>query len=76
MDAAEKSAVLARLNAWGKNTLLETLSIEFVDVGADFLTATMPVGPVVYQLPAMLAPACGGGGSSNTRDPAPEAFID
>ena len=49
MDAAEKSAVLARLNAWGKNTLLETLSIEFVNVGADFLTATMPVGPVVHQ---------------------------
>ncbi len=49
MDSTQKQADLARLNQWGKNTLLETLSIEFIDVGADFLVATMPVGSVVHQ---------------------------
>jgi uncharacterized protein (TIGR00369 family) len=32
-----------------RNTLMETLGIEFTDVGPDFLVATMPVGPRVYQ---------------------------
>ncbi len=32
-----------------KNTLMETLAIEFIDVGEDFLTAKMPVNPKVHQ---------------------------
>lgn len=32
-----------------KNTLMETLEIEFIDAGEDFLTARMPVNPRVHQ---------------------------
>lgn len=32
-----------------KNTLMETLEIEYTDVGDDFLTATMPVNSRVHQ---------------------------
>lgn len=37
-----------------KNTLMETLDIEFIDVGEDFLTAKMPVNPKVHQPMALL----------------------
>ncbi|MFA5556819.1 MAG: PaaI family thioesterase [Flavobacteriaceae bacterium] len=32
-----------------KNTLMETLEIEFIDAGKDFLTAKMPVNSRVHQ---------------------------
>lgn len=40
---------MANLNAASKNTLLETLSIEIIDYGDDFLIARMPVTPKVHQ---------------------------
>lgn len=45
----EKKKVLELTNASCKNTLMETLEIEFIDFGDDFLTAKMPVTPKVYQ---------------------------
>lgn len=44
-----KSAVLKRLNASSQNTLMQTLEIEYIDIGEDFLTASMPVTPRVHQ---------------------------
>lgn len=44
-----KEDFLIKANAVGKNTLLETLQIEFVDFGDDFLTAKMPVNSRVHQ---------------------------
>ena len=44
-----KESVLQKANAACKNTLMETLSIEIIDFGDDFLTARMPVTPKVYQ---------------------------
>lgn len=44
-----KEDYMAKLNAVSKNTLLETLSIEIVDYGDDFLIARMPVTPRVHQ---------------------------
>ena len=44
-----KEVVLQRANAACKNTLMETLSIEVVDYGENFLTARMPVSPKVHQ---------------------------
>ena len=44
-----KEAVLAKANAASKNTLMETLSIEIIDFGDDFLVARMPVTPKVHQ---------------------------
>lgn len=45
----DKEKTLLALNSLNKNTLMETLKIEFVDVGEDFLKAKMPVNTTVYQ---------------------------
>tara|TARA_R110002020_G_scaffold454448_6_gene670176 strand:+ start:99491 stop:99916 length:426 start_codon:yes stop_codon:yes gene_type:complete len=44
-----KEEVLERCTEICKNTLMETLNIEFIDVGDDYLTAKMPVNKTVYQ---------------------------
>ena len=44
-----KEEALKRCNAICKNTLMETLQIEFIDIGQDFLTAKMPVTSKVHQ---------------------------
>ena len=44
-----KEDYLATLNSVSKNTLMETLDIEIVDYGDDFLVARMPVTPKVHQ---------------------------
>lgn len=44
-----KEDVLSKANAASKNTLMETLQIEMVDYGPDFLVAKMPVNSRVYQ---------------------------
>ena len=44
-----KEEALKRSNAICKNTLMETLQIEFIDIGQDFLTAKMPVTSKVHQ---------------------------
>jgi len=49
MELALKNSILSQCNAQCKNTLMETLNIEFVDVGEDFITAKMPVNSSVYQ---------------------------
>lgn len=44
-----KEEFLAKVNAVSKGTLMETLSIEMVDYGDDFLVARMPVTSKVHQ---------------------------
>jgi len=44
-----KEDMLQEANAACKNTLMETLGIEIIDFGDDFLTARMPVNSRVYQ---------------------------
>jgi 1,4-dihydroxy-2-naphthoyl-CoA hydrolase len=44
-----KEDFLVKANAISKNTLMETLGIEMVDYGDDFLVARMPVTPRVHQ---------------------------
>ncbi|WP_033958017.1 PaaI family thioesterase [Psychroserpens jangbogonensis] len=44
-----KDEILAEANLIAKGTLLETLSIEMIDYGDDFLVARMPVTPIVHQ---------------------------
>ncbi|WP_053977659.1 PaaI family thioesterase [Mangrovimonas xylaniphaga] len=44
-----KEEVLQRANEQCKNTLMETLNIEIVDFGEDFLVAKMPVDSRVHQ---------------------------
>ena len=45
----DKDKILEFCNAFSKNTLMETLNIEYVDAGPDFLTAKMPVNSSVHQ---------------------------
>lgn len=45
----DKNDILERCNAICKNTLMETLKIEFVDYGEDYLIARMPVNSSVHQ---------------------------
>ncbi len=45
----DKEQILLRCNEICHNTLMETLDIDFIDVGDDFLTARMPVTPRVHQ---------------------------
>lgn len=41
--------ILVACNKMCQNTLMETLEIEFTEVGDDFLVARMPVTPKVHQ---------------------------
>ena len=45
----DKDKILQLCNDWCKNTLMETLEIEYIDAGEDFLTAKMPVNSRVHQ---------------------------
>ena len=45
----DKKIILDKINTANKNTLMETLDIEYVDIGEDFLVARMPVTSKVYQ---------------------------
>ena len=44
-----KEIIIAKANAASKNTLMETLQIEVIDYGVDFLVAKMPVNSRVHQ---------------------------
>lgn len=45
----DQKAVLERLNRSSHGTLMETLGIEYVDVGEEHLSARMPVSAKVHQ---------------------------
>lgn len=45
----ERDKVLQLCNDWSKNTLMQTLEIEYIDAGEGFLTAKMPVNSRVHQ---------------------------
>lgn len=44
-----KEQVLEVCRQFSKNTLMQTLEIEYIDAGEDFLTAKMPVTPKIHQ---------------------------
>jgi 1,4-dihydroxy-2-naphthoyl-CoA hydrolase len=45
----EKEKFIALCNEWSKKTLMNTLEIEYIDAGEDFLKAKMPVNNRVHQ---------------------------
>src|SRR5690606_6033651 len=45
----DKTQILELCKNFCKNTLMQTLNIEYIDVGEDFLTAKMPVNSTVHQ---------------------------
>lgn len=44
-----KEKILKVCNASSKNTMMETLQIEYIDVGENFLVGKMPVNTTVHQ---------------------------
>ncbi|MDB4292711.1 hotdog fold thioesterase [Maribacter sp.] len=44
-----KEKILRICNESTKNTMMETLQIEYIDVGENFLVGKMPVNPKVHQ---------------------------
>jgi len=44
-----KKVDIAQVNAFNKNTLMEVLGIECVEIGEDYIVSTMPVGPRTHQ---------------------------
>ena len=48
-DAIQSEALLERLNASSRNTLMETLNIQYSAVGEGYLVAQMPVDERVHQ---------------------------
>lgn len=45
----DKSITLEKINQFNKNTLMETLSMECVEIGDDFLVIRMPVNSKCHQ---------------------------
>ena len=45
----DKKTILEFCNQISKNTLMETLAIEYIDCGEDYLKAKMPVNSKVHQ---------------------------
>ena len=45
----DKDTIVAKCNAFSENTLMQTLEIEFIDAGEDFLKAKMPINSRVHQ---------------------------
>ena len=45
----ERNEIISKLNFASKNTLMETLGIQYTEIGENFLVATMPVNESVYQ---------------------------
>ncbi|MCF6224655.1 MAG: PaaI family thioesterase [Flavobacteriaceae bacterium] len=41
--------ILNKLNSMSKNTLMETLKIQYTEIGDDYMVATMPVNSSVHQ---------------------------
>lgn len=44
-----RERILKMCNEVSKNTLMQTLNIEYIDAGEDFLVAKMPVNATVHQ---------------------------
>jgi 1,4-dihydroxy-2-naphthoyl-CoA hydrolase len=49
MTSEDRAKILYYCNQFSKNTLMQTLNIEYIDAGEDFLVAKMPVNSSVHQ---------------------------
>jgi len=45
----KKEEILGLMNSYNSQTLMQTLSIDFIDFGEDYLIAKMPVTPKIHQ---------------------------
>ncbi|WP_418604178.1 PaaI family thioesterase [Hwangdonia sp.] len=71
-----KEVILERFQAMAKNTLLETLKIEMIDFGDDFLILKMPVTPKVHQPDGVLHGGATAALAETTGSFAAELFLN
>ena len=71
-----KDYVLQKCKEASKNTLMETLGIEYIDAGLDFLVATMPVNPKVHQPAGLLHGGASVALAESVGSAASSLFID
>tara|TARA_R110001583_G_scaffold14696_1_gene61397 strand:+ start:770 stop:1195 length:426 start_codon:yes stop_codon:yes gene_type:complete len=71
-----KEVILERFQAMAKNTLLETLQIEMIDFGDNFLILKMPVTSKVYQPDGVLHGGATVALAETTGSFAAELFLD
>jgi len=64
------------LNSIKKNTLMETLDIQYTEVGDDYLVATMPVNERVHQPMGLLHGGASVAFAESVASPASLLFID
>jgi uncharacterized protein (TIGR00369 family) len=72
----DKKAILEICNKFSKNTLMETLSIKYIDAGEDFITAKMPVNPSVHQPMGLLHGGASVALAESVGSAASHIFID
>ncbi len=71
-----KEISLKELNLLMRNTLMETLDIQFVEIGKDYLVATMPVNEKVYQPMGLLHGGATAALAESVGSTASHLFID
>jgi 1,4-dihydroxy-2-naphthoyl-CoA hydrolase len=71
-----KEEILQQFNQITKNTLMQTLNIEYIDVGHDFLVAKMPVNSTVHQPMGLLHGGANVALAESVGSAASHLFID
>lgn len=74
--AFDRQHMIDMCNDFSKNTLMETLEIQFIDAGPTFLTATMPVNPRVHQPMGLLHGGASAALAESVGSAASMLFID
>lgn len=72
----DKEKILSICRDICKDTLMETLDIEYVDVGEDFLVAKMPVTPKVHQPDGVLHGGASAALAESVGSAAAHVFLD
>jgi len=72
----DKEKLLEKLNHLSSNTLMETLDIKYIDIGEDYLVATMPVTSKVHQPAGILHGGATVALAESVGSGAAYAFID
>lgn len=67
---------LEKLNFMTKNTLMETLNIQYTEIGLDYLVATMPVNERVHQPMGLLHGGASVALAESVGSPASLLFVD
>jgi uncharacterized protein (TIGR00369 family) len=72
----EKDEILKKLNQMMRNTLMETLDIQYIEIGDDYLVATMPVTEKVFQPMGILHGGATAALAESVGSTASHLFID